>query len=253
MQNGIDISMDTSTPGTLALTLQQFSAGVATTLETTSIELPAVAPAASAYPSDAWLASFPQDDCGFTIFPTPAPTNIAYVGTLSGDFASFKPAQAFVAAAMAKSGGSGAVYFRRGQAYAATAIDDNIQLNGPSASEPFIVGCTSDIQNPRPILQKSFGVGGNEYGNTCTQNVVLFGLDFYDPLGDPSVTPTTSGSAYEAALRHECLGRGRARSFHAGRIGIPGVERCVPDSDRSPLHCGSQLRAAVGHLHILHP
>jgi hypothetical protein len=106
MQNGIDISMDTSTPGTLALTLQQFSAGVATTLETTSIELPAVAPAASAYPSDAWLASFPQDDCGFTIFPTPAPTNIAYVGTLSGDFASFKPAQAFVAAAMAKSGGS---------------------------------------------------------------------------------------------------------------------------------------------------
>jgi hypothetical protein len=131
--------------------------------------------ALASYASDAWLAQFPRDADGYTIFPTADPV---YVGNQPGDAPDLKTAQQKCRAKHSR-----CILFRRGQVYSASQINDNIQTNGISAAQPFVVGATPDVQNPRPILQKILALGNP---HQPTQNVVIFGLDFYDPTADPA-------------------------------------------------------------------
>jgi hypothetical protein len=131
--------------------------------------------AASPYASDAWLAQFPRDADGYTNFPTADPV---YVGNQPGDAPDLKSAQQ-----MCRSRHTRCILFRRGQVYSAAQINDVVQINGLSAADPFVVGATADVQNPRPILQKILGVGNP---HQPTQFIVIFGLDFYDPTADPA-------------------------------------------------------------------
>jgi len=141
------------------------------------------------YASDAWLAAFPRNVSGFTIFAT---NNPVYVGTQTGDCADFK-----TACAKAASIGSLCILFRRGGTYT---VDDNFQTNGLSASQPFVVGSTPDVQNPRPVINSAMGLG-NAKGPM--QFCVIFGLDFYDPTADPAnaAFAAKTQSAIEAAVR----------------------------------------------------
>jgi hypothetical protein len=139
---------------------------------------------ASPYASDAWLDTFPRDADGYTIFPTADPV---YIGNQPGDAPDLKTAQK-----MCRANHTRCILFRRGQTYSAAQINDNLQTNGISAAQPFVIGSTPDVQNPRPILQKMLGVGN---AHQPTQFMVIFGLDFYDPAADPG------NSAFDASQR----------------------------------------------------
>jgi hypothetical protein len=142
----------------------------------------ATAAPASPYASDAWLNQFPRDTDGYTIFPTPDPV---YVGNQPGDAPNLKTAQQ-----MCRARHTRCILFRRGQVYSPEQINDVVQINGLSPAQPFVVGATPDVQNPRPILQKIMALGNP---HQPTQNVVIFGLDFYDPTADPA------NSAFDSA------------------------------------------------------
>lgn len=148
-------------------------------------------PAGSAYITDQWLASFPKDADGYTIFPTDNPV---YIGSQPGDCTSFAAAQALCAKQ-----GTRCILFRRGQTFDQSWIDDDIQIGGPSPSQPFVVGCTPDLNNPRPILTRGFGIDGSKYGVPAVKNLVIFGLDFYGNLRDPAnpaFAPTSSNASW---------------------------------------------------------
>lgn len=204
-----------------------------------------VSGASSPYASEAWLSQFPRDADGFTIFPTADPV---YVGNQPGDAPNLKTAQQ-----MCRSRHARCILFRRGEVYSASQINDTAQINGISAAQPFVIGSTPDVQNPRPILQKMMGVGN---AHRPTQYLVIFGLDFYDAAADPAspaFDPSQHRSQWAAAVRmvdpvaggthvwiEDCRARYMQSGFELQEIssGAPFVtcilRRCVVD------HCYGQ-------------
>ncbi|MGD1275689.1 MAG: hypothetical protein ABR964_00525 [Tepidisphaeraceae bacterium] len=207
--SAIDVALDSSVPNQLGISVRQNGTAIAqataaipvTTPTPVGVEISSnggvlanceVVVQPSPYGSDGWLAMFGRDADGYTNFPVPA--NAVIVGNQSGDVGDFRTAQQ-----LAASNSSPCVLFRRGQTYTAAQINNNIQTNGTSPARPFIVGCTGDASLPRPILAAGFGLCGKS--GQPVQNVVVFGLDFYDSTADPSAQRSPEQSATEAAIR----------------------------------------------------
>jgi hypothetical protein len=143
--------------------------------------------AAISYPSDRWLATFPQDSSGFIDWQTFITQNAytpVYIGTQAGDLVDVNAANAQAAALLA-AGKPVAILFRRGQTYSAAQLDNNIGVCGKTPALPLLIGSTFDLSNPRPVLSKSLNLANN---HAPIANVCYFGLEFYDPVHDPNST-----------------------------------------------------------------
>jgi hypothetical protein len=188
---------------------------------------PAPAPS-STFPSDAVLALFPKDADGYPIYPVPAGAIVASpTSTLMADELS------------AIANGSNCVLLKRGCTYPANYFaHGGFQAPGTSWSKPFILGATSDIQNPKPICQGSLAIGGGAISKAPMQYMIVFSLDFQDPAGIPGAPGFAGGSSQEAAIRlvGDCAGNLilddiSAQGFQGG-IEIQGtpqeiIETCI--------------------------
>jgi hypothetical protein len=139
----------------------------------------------SSYPTDHWLATFPQDSSGFIdwqAFITQNGYAQLFIGAQPGDLADVNSANA-AAATLLAAGKPVAILFRRAQIYGALQLNNNIGVCGKSAALPLLIGSTFDLANPRPILNKSLNLASN---HSPIANVCYFGLEFYDPVHDPN-------------------------------------------------------------------
>lgn len=140
------------------------------------------------YPSDEWLAQLAPylDASSFHDFNALAVANkytIIFIGAQAGDYPTF--AAAFSEAATLRAAGKNVcIQVRRGLTFTAAQMQTPaLSVSGASPALPMILMATPDIQNPRPILECRLGVL-NDKG--VLANVIVAGLDFYDPLADPS-------------------------------------------------------------------
>jgi hypothetical protein len=197
MQSGLQIQIDTQAAASanpaITISIQQIAAGiVAQTISTTQVAISSAPVVPPPTPADIWLASFPRDPDGYTLFPVPA--NAIILGTEPGDAPDLKTAQQ-----AAQANQSNAVLLRRGQTYSAAQINDLWRLSGASPATPSILGCTGDLSLPRPIINGMLQVCD---AKLVSQNMAIFGLDFYDPSADPSSPKYAKAiSQYEAGIR----------------------------------------------------
>jgi len=212
----LTLSLDTSNPGVVSLTLDQGQSVLAvahamiaqagsqpvkvpiivqsngTTLASASITVAPTNPPlptmpGQSYPSDAWLAQLAPylDAYGFHDFNALAVANgytIIYLGAQAGDCPDINTAQTKVAALRA-AGRNVCVQIRRGTTLTAAQVNQDLMSSGASPALPVIWMATPDVANARPVLQGRLGVC---WPKGVVQNVVVAGLDFYDPLADPS-------------------------------------------------------------------
>jgi hypothetical protein len=203
MQTGLQIQIDTTQAGaaagpSLTINVQQVLAGlVAQTLSTTQLALSnPVAPnpppqTPPQTPCSQWLATFPKDVDGYSLFPVPP--GAVVVGTQPGDSPDLKTAQA-----AARANGSNCVLLRRGATYPESIINDLWRAGG-TPSQPAILGAIGDLSLPRPIIQGMLQLGD---ANVPLHYLVIDGIDFYDSAADPgSSTYAKKGSQYEAGVR----------------------------------------------------
>lgn len=208
-----------------------------------TMETPVPPPLPAILGSDAWMALFPKDADGFTIFPI---TTVVTIGSQPGDFKDLKTAQA-----AAQKSNIHTILFRRGETFTPAQLNDSIQTNGKGAGAPYIVSATNDVQNPRPILLAPLGVGN---AHQATQYVVISSLDFYDKAADQTLPGYVKGTkpAYEAGIRmvdsvkggtHIWIEDVRVRWFQGG------IE--IQDDSGAPFQTAIVNRCVVDHCHTL--
>lgn len=178
----------TTQPASVPVILQSNATTIFTGLVTvapTNPPLPTIP--GQTYPSDARLAIFApyRTADGFFDFNAFALANhytFVYAGTEAGDCPDINTLQTRIAGLRA-AGVNVCAQLRRTATFTAAQVNQVLYSSGASPSLPLIVMATPDIQNPRPILQGRLAISDPK---AVVQNVVVDGLDFYDPLADPS-------------------------------------------------------------------
>lgn len=105
--------------------------------------------------ADRWALTFPRDQDGFTIFPLGEGSRIVLVSSSDGsDFydGMIQPVRTLKKAlTLVRNGYPDRILFKRGDVFREAGLDVNIEKQGRSALEPFIIGAYGSTRLPRPI------------------------------------------------------------------------------------------------------